>query len=110
MQLSYRFKKLEKNLTEANEMKKSYGILAKKINQRMKDLSAASSLAVLRTLPAVNCHELKGSRSGQLAVDISGNRRIIFEPAHDPLPLKADGGLDWQNVTSIKILEVIDYH
>ena len=110
MEISYKSKKLEKSLTEPREISKSYGVMAKKVNQRMKDLSAASTLAVMTTLPAANCHELHGTREGSLAVDISGNWRIIFEPDHDPNPTKNDGGLNWDLVTQIKILEVTDYH
>ena len=36
--------------------------------------------------------------------------RLLFEPAHDPLPRKPDGGLDWAGVTAIRILGVEDYH
>ncbi|MHB8336766.1 MAG: type II toxin-antitoxin system RelE/ParE family toxin [Ignavibacteriaceae bacterium] len=110
MEISYKSKKLEKSLTEPKEISKSYGVMAKNVNQRMKDLSAASTLAVVKTLPAANCHELHGTREGSLAVDISGNWRIIFEPDHDPKPTKDDGGLNWNLVSQIKILEVTDYH
>lgn len=110
MQISFKSRKLEKSLTEPREISKTYGVMAKKVNQRIKDLLAASTLAVMKTIPAANCHELKGDRDGQLAVDISGNWRIIFEPDHDPVPAKSDGGLDWDAVTQIKILEVEDYH
>lgn len=110
MQISFKSKKLEKSLTEPKEISKTYGVMAKKVNQRIKDLYAASSLVVMKTLPAANCHELHGGRAGELAVDISGNWRIIFEPDHDPVPAKTDGGLDWNSVTQIKILEVTDYH
>ncbi|MBW7869399.1 MAG: killer suppression protein HigA [Brumimicrobium sp.] len=91
-------------------MSKTYGTTAKLVNQRIQEFLASQNLFVLGTLPGPRCHELKGSRKGELAVIISGNWRIIFEPNHDPLPLKTDGGLDWQKITSIKILEVIDYH
>ncbi|KAF0153574.1 MAG: proteic killer suppression protein [Ignavibacteria bacterium] len=110
MQISYKTRKLEKSLTDPKEISKTYGVMAKKVNQRMKDLLAAATLSVMQTLPAANCHELKGERTGELAVDISGNWRIIFEPAHDLIPVKADGGLDWNSVTQIRILEVVDYH
>jgi len=110
MQISYKSNKLEKSLTIPKEIARIYGNMAKKVNQRMKEFTASKNLAVLKTLPGPNCHELTGERKGKLAVDISGNWRIIFEPDHDPLPLKPDGGLDWQNVTSVKILEVTDYH
>lgn len=110
MQITFKSKKLENILTDPREISKTYGVMAKKVNQRIKELSAAPSLLVMKTLPAANCHELHGGRAGELAVDISGNWRIIFEPDHDPVPAKADGGLDWNSVTQIKILKVTDYH
>jgi plasmid maintenance system killer protein len=110
MKIFYKSNKLEKSLTIPNEIFRTYGIMAKKINQRMKELSAANTLAVMKTILAANCHELKGERTGQLAVNVSGNWRIIFEPNHSPMPTKEDGGLDWQKVTDIRVLEVTDYH
>ncbi|MHA8059875.1 type II toxin-antitoxin system RelE/ParE family toxin [Aquirufa beregesia] len=91
-------------------MAKSFGQLARSINQRLKDLSAAKNLAVMRTLPAARCHELTGDRKGELAVNVSTNYRMIFEPNHEPIPQKEDGGLDWGNVTKIQIIDIEDYH
>ena len=81
-----------------------------KVNQRLMDLTDADNLAVLRTLPAARCHELTGDRDGELAVAVSGNFRLIFEPLHDPIPKKDDGGLNWEGVTKIQINEIEDYH
>lgn len=89
---------------------RAFGQLARKVNQRVKELMDADNLAVMRTLPAARCHELKGKRKGEIAVDISGNYRLIFEPKNEPKPLKADGSLNWVNVTEIQINEIIDYH
>jgi len=58
----------------------------------------------------LNCHELTGDRKGELAVDVSANYRMIFEPDHDPIPKKEDGGLNWEEVTKIQINEIEDYH
>lgn len=110
MDIKFKSNKLEKSLTIPREISRTYGIMAKLVNQRMKEFQASQNLYVFGKLPGPGCHELKGIRKGQLAVIISGNWRIIFEPNHDPIPLKVDGGLDWQQVTSIKILEVADYH
>ena len=63
----------------------------------------------MRALPG-RCHELKGSRKGQLSVDLDGPRRLILEPALNPLPVKDDGGLDWNRVSSVRILGVEDTH
>jgi proteic killer suppression protein len=45
-----------------------------------------------------------------LALDLDHPCRLIFAPAHNPLPLKEDGGLDWTAVTAIEIHEIEDYH
>jgi proteic killer suppression protein len=73
-------------------------------------MAAASTLAVLGTLPQARCHELAGDRKGQLAVDLKHPYRLVFRPANNPVPLKPDGGLDWAKVTAVTILEVVDYH
>lgn len=110
MEISYCSNKLEKQLTKPRELAKAFGQMARKVSQRHEELKSADSLSVLRLFPAANCHELTGDRKGQLAVSISGNYRIIFEPNHSPIPVKEDGGLDWQSVTAITILEITDYH
>ncbi len=97
-------------MTNPNELQKSFGEMARKINQRLKELSSADNLAIMRTMPAARCHELTGEHNGELAVDVSGNFRLIFEPYHNPKPQKIDGGLDWEQVTKIQINSIEDYH
>ena len=73
-------------------------------------MDVAASLAVLRTLPGHRCHELTGDLKGTISVDLDHPYRLLFEPDHDPRPLKPDGGLDWTAVTRIRILRVEDTH
>ena len=75
---------------------------------RLNELHAASNLECMRELPG-RCHELHGDRTGQLSIDVKQPYRLIFEPVGDDI-LKADGGLDWSKVTTIRILEVEDTH
>lgn len=110
MEISYKSRKLEKQLTDLREMAKIFGQLARKVNQRLKDLTDADNLAIMKTIPAARCHELTGDRKDELAVDVSGNYRMIFEPNHEPKPKKEDGGLNWEKVTKIQINEIEDYH
>ena len=91
-------------------MQKAFGIMAKKVNQRMKELSASANIEVLKTIPAAKCHELKGNKKGQFAVDISANFRLIFIPDHDPLPVKEDKSIDCIKITDIQIIGPEDYH
>lgn len=110
MEICYKSRKLEKQLTDYKELHKNFGRLAQKINQRLKELQGADNLAIMRTIPASRCHELNVPRKGELAVSVSENYRLIFKPAHSPAPVKDDGGLNWEQVTKIEILEIEDYH
>jgi proteic killer suppression protein len=83
--------------------------MARLIQQRLLDLSAAETLEVMKTLPG-RCHELKQNLKGCLAVDLVHPDRLVFRPDHDPLPTKEDGGLDWSRVTRITIVGIGDYH
>ncbi len=74
------------------------------------ELRAADTLADISMLPPARRHGLSGDRAGQFAVDVQHPFRLIFEPAHDPVPRKEDGGIDLARVTAIRILEVTDYH
>jgi proteic killer suppression protein len=66
-------------------------------------------LEEFRRLPG-RCHELDGNRKGQLTLDLADGKRLIVEPANNPVPLKEDGGLDWSQVDAVLIVEIIDYH
>ena len=82
---------------------------ASKVGQRVGQLADAETLGDFRHLPG-HCHELKGNLKGQLALNLDGPYRLLFQPDHDPLPLTKEGGLDWNLVTRVKILEIVDYH
>jgi plasmid maintenance system killer protein len=110
VEISYKSRKLEKQLTDPRELARSFGLLARKINQRLKDLNGATNLSLMRSIPSARCHQLTGNRKGELAVDISENYRIIFKPLHDPIPQKDDGGLNWEEVYKIQNTEIEDYH
>lgn len=82
---------------------------ARKVRRRLDDLHSATTLEDLRYAPG-RLHELSHNRKGQLAMDLFQGKRLVFVPAHDPPPLKPDGGLDWSHVTQIRILEIVNYH
>ena len=83
----------------------------KLIRARLDELADVDNLATMRTLPQAYCHELKGRKAGQLAVKLDKGFRMVFEVANEPIPLKPDSGLDWTQVTAIRILELAeDYH
>lgn len=110
MKIEYRKNKLKKQLSSASEIKRNFGVNAKRVSSRLDDLFASPNLYVLTQIPAANCHILSGNRKGEWALDISANHRMIFEINHNPLPKNEDGSLDTQSITDICILEIVDYH
>lgn len=110
MEIQYKKKKLQKQLSEASAIKRFFGLNAKRVSARMDDIIASPNLLVLITIPAANCHPLSGRRKGQWALNISANHRLIFEPFNSPVPLNEDGSIDTKSVTKICVLEITDYH
>ncbi len=110
MNIEFNTNKLRKACSSEKVMRGEWGVkMARKLMQRLADLEAVENLGIMTKLPG-RCHELKGARKGQLALDLAHPRRLVFEPNHNPIPLKPDGGLDWKLVTSVLVLEVSDYH
>jgi len=102
--------KLKKLFNDQKSLTRQYGAnQAKRIRQRLDDLRAADTLEQMRNLPG-RCHELKGDMAGQLSLDLVHPYRLIFEPANNPVPKKPDEGLDWKQVTAIRVIGVEDTH
>ncbi len=111
MDIIFKTQKLEKQCNSQKVLVRTYGSrCAKLIRRRLDELRAANSLQDIRYLPQARCHELKGSHAGNLSVDLEHPYRLLFRPANEPIPQKADGGLDWANVTAIEIIGVEDTH
>ena len=84
--------------------------MAMRIMSRLAILMNARTLADVPSTPPERCHPLHGNREGQYAVDLVHPRRLVFAPNHEPVPRKDDGGIDLDKVTSIIVIEVVDYH
>ena len=91
------------------ELRKRHGaVRAKKIEQRLKHLKAAETLAVMRSAPG-RCHELHGDRAGQLSLDLDHPYRLLFRPVGNPGP-GPGGGLDWSAVRAVVVIGIEDTH
>lgn len=111
MEVSFLTGKLAKLCNSEAEMRAKLGPrMAQKLKTRLAELAAAETLEDMRQLPVARCHELTQDRKGQLAVDLVHPKRLVFEPAHNPIPRKEDKGFDWSKVTCIRVLGIIDYH
>jgi proteic killer suppression protein len=107
----FRTTRLQKACTSDKVMQKRWGAeRARRIRQRLGELRAADTLAILGQTGIGRCHELSGNHQGRLSVDLDGPYRLLFEPANEPVPLREDGGLDWTSVTAVLIVGVEDTH
>lgn len=79
------------------------------MKRRLATLRAAPTLKDMDGAPG-RCHPLGADRTGQFAVSLWGQFRLIFVPDHDPVPRLHDGGIDPALITKISITEVVDYH
>lgn len=111
MEITFSSRRIEKRCNSAKEIRAKLGDRnAKLLQQRRSEMKAADNLDDLGKLPGARCHELKRDRQGQLAVDLVHPKQLVLEAADKPRPTKPDGGLDWQQVTKVEVLEIVDYH
>ena len=110
MRICFKTKKLQKECSHKKVMIKCYGKMATKLAQRLSELSAADSLQDISYLPPPRLHELTGNLAGQFSVDLDYPYRLLFVPAHDPVPELGDGGIDRSQVTEIEIIKIENTH
>ena len=111
MNIVFARRKLEKTFNSATALKRTFGDrMARTVAMRMAVLRNARTLSMVPVTRPERCHQLEGGRVGQYAVDLVHPKRLVFEPDHNPMPRKEDGGIDTDQVTAITVIEVIDYH
>ena len=92
-----------------NRVKKQCRNPRGKLKLRLDSILASDNLAVLKSLYG-HCHALKGNRKGQWALNLDNPYRLIFEPIDDPLPKSENGWINLEKITTVRILEIGDYH
>lgn len=98
MKIIYKNKKLEKICTNLHDAERKYGSnMAFKIHLRIKEISASLSVEDMIRYRIGRCHQLKGKRNNQYAVDLDHPFRLIFEKRNEEIEL-------------VKIIEITDYH
>lgn len=80
--------------------------IARKLFARVADLRAASTVV---RLPAGKPHRLKGSRSNQYAIDLTDGKRLVLAPHGTSVPKLPSGGIKWDAVTKVRIIEIGSY-
>lgn len=111
MHISHANHKLAKLLGSQKEVLRTYGPdNGNRILRRLDQIANAANLAELATLPQTRVHELIANRDEQISVDVKHPYRLLMTPDHEDTPRKPDGGLDWDRITRVKILEIADTH
>lgn len=110
MIITFSKNKLQKLANDDRLSKREFGELrAKKLKQRLSELTNADTLEDVRYLPG-HYHELTGDRKGQWACDLDQPYRLIFTPHEDPIPTNEDGQYIWIDIIGVEIIEIVDYH
>ena len=80
MQITYKNRKIEKVCTIACEAEKKYGDkMAKKIHQRIDEITAVDTIEEMIKFKIGRCHPLEGDRNGQYAMDLIHPQRLILK-------------------------------
>jgi proteic killer suppression protein len=108
MQITFASKTIQSLCEEEKHQLKQPGAKrAKRLKNRLNELRAVQNVSQLQL---GRPHALTGDRAGQYSVDLDGPMRLLFEPTDQPPPTMAAGGIDWQQVTSVRLLEIGDTH
>lgn len=102
MEIRYKNSKLKKVCTDAIVAKKTYGLeMAIKIAMRIEEISLSESVEEMIKFRLGRCHELKGSRKKQYAVDLVHPYRMVFEKSYEMVDSQKK---------EVLIIEIVDYH
>ena len=108
MQITYASKKIQRLCEQDKHQRKELGEKrAKRLKTRLNELRAVENVSQLQL---GRPHALTEDRAGQYSVDLDGPMRLLFEPTDQPPPTLPSGGIDWQQVSSVRLLEIGDTH
>ena len=98
MIVTYKNKSIERICTDYSEATRKHGSdIAKKLYQRIYEISAAPNVEVMIQCHIGDCHRLTGNRNGQYSVDLGQPYRLIFTVKNEQVQIA-------------KIIEIVDYH
>lgn len=98
MKITYKNNKIKKVCTNVSEAEKRHGLeMAEKIMLRIDQISAALSVEMMIQFRIGRCHQLKGNRKNQFAVDLVHPYRLVFEKKGTEIQIA-------------NIIEIVDYH
>lgn len=84
--VKFRTGKLEKYYLHSKQSVREFGDkVGRKYIQRINIVKTTNSLDDLMKLPGLRCHPLKGARTGQYAINLTGFYRLIFTMVGDSI-------------------------
>lgn len=111
MEIEFRTKKLKKLCESSREATEKYGDQnAKKLIQRIKEIEANESVAMLMIIPQARCHKLKGDKKELFSVDLRHPLRLLFKSFGKIEDYIEKGNIRFEKITKITIWSVEDTH
>jgi len=88
VEISFRTSRLQRQYEHSREAVKAYGPqVGRRYVQRIGIIKQARDIEELVKLPGLRCHQLKGDRAGEWAIDLTGFDRLIFTLHGDRLEI-----------------------
>lgn len=79
VEVTFKNRTLKLQYIESENAFKAYGRqVGRKYIERINIIKSAKSIADLKLIRALKCHELKGKRKGEWSIWLTGNMRLIF--------------------------------
>lgn len=84
MEIAFLTNQLRRNYEESDRAIRKWGsVVGRRYVMRIEQIYAAQTFDDLRRIRALRLHALKGSRSGEYAVDLDATWRLILIPRSD---------------------------
>ena len=77
--------------------------VAAMLRERLADIEVAKSVL---ELPAGRPREIAGNPLPRYAVDLADGYRLVLGANHNDVPMLKKGGVDWKNVSRVKVLKI----
>lgn len=77
--------------------------VAQSLFRRLADIRAASNILYL---PVGKPAELDAAPPGLVVVKLHQNHHLLFSAAHQQVPILSSGSVNWDSVTSVKLLKI----
>ncbi|MFA8301183.1 MAG: hypothetical protein ACEPOV_13530 [Hyphomicrobiales bacterium] len=106
MEVLYKSKTLQNFLEDTQRLSDLYGINAYKIVQRISELRSSDNLNSFKCLPTPKCKVINRSDEMKFTAMVSENIKLIFDSKKKKLTKTENGDIDWDNITSIRILGI----